>query len=123
MGVLVRAFRMRKRQENEDDEQFYDEEERRRQAREDARFGGASAMVFRMLSVFIGIFTLVVFFVTQDLTAPMQMVDKWTPWMILLAAVDIIFIACMQWRQHTASGEKETDDDSDMYTGQTPPPL
>lgn len=72
-------FVRQKKHEDDDNEGAYKEDKK------DLRF-------FKILGLFIAIVTILVFLFTEDLSLPMQLIDKWTI-IMLLFFIDQIFVA------------------------------
>ena len=60
--------------------------------------GLSKATILRITALAIGTFSLVIFFITEDLTLSIGLVDKWTPLAIGLFVVALIVVALSYWR-------------------------
>lgn len=47
--------------------------------------------LFRFLSLIPAITSIIFFVLTEDMASPMVIVDKWTPWMVVFALVNVVF--------------------------------
>jgi len=56
-----------------------------------------TAAVAGLLSLVVGIVSIIVFFLTEDISAPMITTDSWTIWMAVLFVVAVVFAAVSFW--------------------------
>ena len=62
----------------------------------------------RILSLIPGIGSVIVFFLTEDMSQPMVMVDKWTILMVVLLIVTIVMAVLSKKTKKDADEEDET---------------
>lgn len=63
---------------------------------------------FKIYSILVGIISVIAFILTEDMTLPMILIDKWTILMVILLLVNVINIFVMRKKS------KEEDDDDDI---------
>ena len=81
--VLLIAFFSRRKQEETTDEDVETAEQTEQKRRK--------RMVWRIVNVVAGIIAVVLFFITEDITAPMVLVDSWTVWQAVIFVIQIAF--------------------------------
>lgn len=102
--LLVGAFAKGKQRAVQDEERAEQEETQER---------GKRGFVWRILGIVMGVFSPIVFLLTEDIFTPMVIVDRWTLLMVALAVVQAIFCLVL-WRARRAYREETPDDDDTM---------
>ncbi|MCL2757398.1 MAG: hypothetical protein FWD43_04900 [Coriobacteriia bacterium] len=77
--MLIAFFSKRKQEETTHDD--YEQTEQKRRKR----------MTWRIVNVIAGVIAVVLFFLTEDITAPMTLVDNWTIWQAVVFVAQIAF--------------------------------
>lgn len=62
--------------------------------------------LFRFLSLIPAIASIIFFVLTEDMASPMVIVDKWTPWMVVFALVNVVF-AILSKKKRYGSGDTQ----------------
>lgn len=87
-----------KKKTDDEEEEYTDEEEK------DIR----GIKRFKIYSVLVGIISIIAFILTEDITLPMILIDKWTILMVILLAINVINIFVMRKKS-----KQEEDDDEE----------
>lgn len=54
----------------------------------------------KVISIVVALISIVFFLVTEDISLPMTMIDKWTIWMVVIAVVQIVvFLFARKWKE------------------------
>lgn len=94
-AVLLLLYVVGKRRKEEEEERRGDEEESEEEVRK--------KLLWRIASVVVAVVSVIVFILTEDMSLPMEMVDKYTLWMLVIAMVQLI--VCMLSKKQTEDGE------------------
>lgn len=100
LGAIIAAFR-RKEEEDEDADRAEDEEDNR----------GKKMFAAKTAGILTAIAAVIVFILTEDMTLPMIMIDKWTLLMVIMLAVQIIAAV-----MNKKAAEVEEDEESETET-------
>ena len=100
LGAIIAAFR-RKEEEDEDADRAEDEEDNR----------GKKMFAAKTAGILTAIAAVIVFILTEDMTLPMIMIDKWTLLMVIMLAVQIIAAV-----MNKKAAKVEEDEESETET-------
>jgi uncharacterized repeat protein (TIGR02543 family) len=75
-AALWITYRLRRKEEDQDDPNIEVTVKRR--------------VGFRIVSIIVAVVAVIVFILTEDMTLPMQITDKWTIWMVVIAVAQIL---------------------------------
>ena len=90
-GIIILLGKLKKQEEAENEEEA-NELKRRKWT--------------KVIGVIVAIVSVVVFFITEDMSMPMVMTDKWTLLMVVMAVINLVVLAIgRKWKQ---------DDDQDQ---------
>ena len=95
--IIAIALLFVKKKTDDEEEEYTEEEEK------DIR----GIKRFKIYSILVGIISIVAFILTEDITLPMILIDKWTILMVILLAINVINIFVMRKK----SKQEEDDDD------------
>ena len=104
--ILGLFLLLSKRHRNDEDE---DEDERQaRMARgEEKEQEQKRGWICKVLGVIVAIVSVVFFILTEDMSLPMALTDKWTIWMIVIAIIELVLVLVgRRW--------KDVDDDEEQ---------
>ena len=101
--MLIFYFIGKKNEEEEDDDERIQQirEEDDEENEEELKRKG----IFRLLSIIPAVVSVIFFILTEDMRNPMIFVDKWTLWMVVFAAANVILAVLSKKKR------KEDDDD------------
>ena len=71
--------------------------------------------IVRIVNIVVAIISLILFILTEDMTLPMQLVDEWTIWMIILLVIALIL--ALVSRKVTKEPEEEQGDHPEPAPG------
>lgn len=99
LSCIIAAVLLFVKKKTDDEEEEYTDEEKK-----DIR----GIRRFKIYSILVGIISVIAFILTEDMTLPMILIDKWTILMVILLLVNVINIFVMRKKS------KEEDDDDDI---------
>ena len=82
LGAVIALFR-KKEDEDEDEDNMYKEEDE-----DDNR--GKKMLAAKIAGALAGVAAPITFFLTEDMSLPMAMIDKWTVLMVAMLAVQVV---------------------------------
>ena len=91
LGAIVALFRRKEEEDEEDEEQTAYKAESDDEDENDDR--SKKMLIAKIVGAIAGIAAPIVFMVTEDMSLPMALVDKWTVLMVVLLAVQIVAAA------------------------------
>ena len=120
LGLFIAYFMKHTKEEEHDGRRDqrkghkgYDEHgEARAEAREEAR---SKRMVWRIVTLVAGILAIILFFLTEDMTLPMGLVDYWTIAHVIIFILQIVFMVLATKRKREE--EEEDVHDRPKYAG------
>lgn len=95
--IIAIALLFVKKKTDDEEEEYTEEEEK------DIR----GIKRFKIYSILVGIISIIAFILTEDITLPMILIDKWTILMVIFLAINVINIFVMRKK----SKQEEDDDD------------
>lgn len=98
LSCIIAAVLLFVKKKTDDEEEEYTDEEKK-----DIR----GIRRFKIYSILVGIISVIAFILTEDMTLPIILIDKWTILMVILLLVNVINIFVMR------NKSKEEDDDDD----------
>lgn len=96
--LLIGYFINRKSKEDEEDDEIVDEDEEEENKRKNKG-------LFRLLSIIPALVAIIAFILTEDMTNPMIIIDRWTIVMLIIALVQLVVAL--------ASRKKDKEDDEE----------
>ncbi|MCL2510230.1 MAG: hypothetical protein FWF07_04030, partial [Methanomassiliicoccaceae archaeon] len=76
--------------------------------KDDENKSSGTAVIAGVIALIVGIVSIIVFFLTEDLSAPMISTDNWTIWMAVLFVVTVIFAAITFWASRGQKAKGKT---------------
>ena len=76
--------------------------------KDDENKSSGTAVIAGIIALIVGIVSIIVFFLTEDLSAPMISTDNWTIWMAVLFVVTVIFAAITFWASRGQKAKGKT---------------
>ena len=96
MAVLLATYFVKRKDEEEDDDPYYEEEKTNKH------------LWARLITIATTAVAVILFVLTQNMSLPMQMVDVWTAWHIIIATATIIlaFLSRKTYEEDELEGER-----------------
>ncbi|NLW79314.1 MAG: hypothetical protein GXY32_07895 [Ruminococcaceae bacterium] len=98
--LFVMIFTGRKKKENEDADAVEGEEEETK---------GKRGLIWRILAIVMGVVSLVVFLLTENLSNPMVFVDTWTLLMVIISVAQVILMLVLRQVRQPKDRDEETN--------------
>ena len=88
LGLILLLSKRHRNDEEEDEEERQARIERGEEKEQEQKRG----WICKVLGVIVAIVSVVFFILTEDMSLPMALTDKWTIWMIVIAIVELVLV-------------------------------
>ncbi|CDD50468.1 putative uncharacterized protein [Firmicutes bacterium CAG:308] len=88
LGLILLLSKRHRNDEEEDEEERQARIERGEEKEQEQKRG----WICKVLGVIVAIASVVFFILTEDMSLPMALTDKWTIWMIVIAIVELVLV-------------------------------
>ena len=88
LGLILLLSKRHRNDEDEDEEERQARIERGEEKEQEQKRG----WICKVLGVIVAIVSVVFFILTEDMSLPMALTDKWTIWMIVIAIVELVLV-------------------------------
>ena len=103
--IVMLILYLAKKKDDDDDNNDPDKVAK---AKEKEKKQGGGSGVLKLLTLIPAVIGVVLFFLTEDMTAKMRLVDNWTILMIVLLAINVVLAIC------SGIGGRKKDDEDDQ---------
>ena len=110
LGAIVALFRRKEEEDEEDEEQTAYNAETAEEGEEDKDNRSFKMLTAKIVGALAGIAAPIVFMVTEDMSLPMALVDKWTVLMVVLLAVQVVAAALNKRASKLDDDEEEGEE-------------
>lgn len=101
LGFVILIGKLKKEEDKDEDEEAQNMSEEEKDAYKRRKWT-------KVLGTLVAILSVVVFILTEDMTLPMVMVDKWTVWMIIMAFANaIVLVIGRRWKDDNDKDDQE----------------